>query len=273
MLKVCVAGITGWTGKSVALAVERSKVFDLTSGVSKSAAGSDIGTVLGLESKGIKVSPSVARALEKPADVLIDYTHPAIVKDNVMTALEKGVGVVIGTSGLTDDDFKDIQRQAEEYEVGVIAAGNFSLTAALAKRFALIAARYLPQWEIIDYCQGNKVDAPSGTTRELASELSSVRKCEVIVPIEEVIGSKEARGADLAGSRIHSVRLPGFVSSFETIFGLPNERLSIRHDSGSGAEPYVEGTLLAAGKVRELKGLVRGLDRLLFGDFVHLDTG
>jgi 4-hydroxy-tetrahydrodipicolinate reductase len=273
MLKICVAGITGWTGRSVALAVEKSTDFDLTAGVSKNSAGIDIGTVLGLEPKGIKVAPTVAKALEASADVLIDYTHPTIVKENVMTALKKGVAVVIGTSGLTDADYKDIQREAEEFGVGVIAAGNFSLTAALAKRFALIAARYLPQWEIIDYFHEKKVDAPSGTTRELATELASVRKSALVVPIEEIIGLKEARGADLAGSRIHSVRLPGFVASFETIFGLPNERLSIRHDAGSGAEPYVDGTLLAAKKVREVKGLVRGLDRLLFGDFVHLDTG
>ena len=273
MLKVCVAGITGWTGRSVALAVAKSTEFDLAAGVSKNSAGIDIGTVLGLEPKGVEVAPNVAKALESSVDVLIDYTHPTVVKNNVMTALEKGVAVVIGTSGLTEEDFKDIQRQAEEYELGVIAAGNFSLTAALAKRFALIAARYLPQWEIIDYCQENKVDAPSGTTRELAEQIAAIRKSEVVVPIDDVIGAKEARGADVVGSRIHSVRLPGFVSSFETIFGMPNERLSIRHDSGSGAEPYVDGTLLAAKKVGEVRGLVRGLDRLLFGDFVHLDTG
>jgi 4-hydroxy-tetrahydrodipicolinate reductase len=266
MLKVCVAGITGWTGKSVALAVYKSSEFELASGVSKRSCGIDIGKALGLEPNGIKISPTVVEALEKPVDVLIDYTHPEIVKQNALTAIHKGVAVIIGTSGLTDDDYADLEREANRHAVGVIAAGNFSLTAALAKRFALMAAKYLPQWEIIDYCQEGKVDAPSGTTRELAAHLAKVRANRVVVPIDQVIGLKEARGADLGGSRIHSVRLPGYVSSFETIFGLPNERLSIRHDSGSGAEPYVDGTLLAARKVTEIKGLVRGLDTLLFDD-------
>lgn len=268
MLKICVAGITGWTGKCVAIAVSKSTEFELCGAVSRSAAGSDIGVVLGLEPKKIKVSDTVVEALERPIDVLIDYTHPSIVKQNVLTALKKGVGVVIGTSGLSEEDFQDIEQVAKKHSIGVIASGNFSLTAALAKRFALMAAKHLPQWEIIDYSYEGKVDAPSGTTRELAAHLAKVRANRVVVPIDQVIGLKEARGAELEGSRIHSVRLPGFVLSFETIFGLPNERLSIRHDAGSGAEPYVDGTLLAARKLQDVKGVVRGLDNLLFGDVI-----
>jgi len=86
------------------------------------------------------------------------------------------------------------------------------------------------------------------------------------VPLEGIHGHKEARGATIAGVKVHSVRLPGFVVAFESIFGLPHERLSIRHDSGSGAEPYVGGTLLAAEKVQNITGLMRGLDALLFPD-------
>jgi len=85
------------------------------------------------------------------------------------------------------------------------------------------------------------------------------------VALDRIHGQPESRGADVAGTRVHAVRLPGFVIAFEAIFGLPNERLSIRHDAGSGAEPYVAGTLLAVQKVLELQGLVRGLDTLLFG--------
>ena len=128
----------------------------------------------------------------------------------------------------------------------------------------MIAAHYLPSWEIIDYASAAKIDAPSGTTRELAEELANISQNHLEVAIEQTNGPKEARGATIDGTQVHSIRLPGYVISFETIFGLPEERLSIRHDAGSGAQPYVSDTLLAARKVQEVIGLVRGLDRLLF---------
>lgn len=172
--------------------------------------------------------------------------------------------MVIGTSGLTASDYTEIAQRAEVRSLGVIAAGNFSITAALAKHFALIAAHYLPSWEIIDYASASKIDAPSGTTRELAEELASVSRNQLEVALEQTHGPKEARGATIEGTQVHSIRLPGYVIAFETLFGLPDERLSIRHDAGSGAGPYVNGTLLAVRKVLAVKGLVRGLDRLLF---------
>jgi 4-hydroxy-tetrahydrodipicolinate reductase len=147
----------------------------------------------------------------------------------------------------------------------VIAAGNFSITAALAKHFALIAAQYLPSWEIIDYASADKKDAPSGTVRELAEALSEVAKSQPGLPIEETIGSKEARGGTISGTQVHSLRLPSYVIAFEAIFGLPDERLTLRHDAGSSAAPYVGGTLLAAQRVMSTTGLIRGLDQLLFG--------
>ncbi|MGB8648514.1 MAG: dihydrodipicolinate reductase C-terminal domain-containing protein, partial [Anaerolineae bacterium] len=110
----------------------------------------------------------------------------------------------------------------------------------------------------------NKIDAPSGTTRELAEELAKISENQRAIPVEKIHGPKEARGAAIAGTQVHSIRLPGYIISFETLFGLPNERLTIRHDSGPGAEPYVAGTLLAAREVVKVTGLVRGLDTLLF---------
>jgi 4-hydroxy-tetrahydrodipicolinate reductase len=126
-----------------------------------------------------------------------------------------------------------------------------------------MAARQIPQWEIIDYGKAAKPDAPSGTAREVASRLARVRAPRVEVPVADTHGQREARGADLAGTRAHSVRLPGFVSSIEVLFGLPDERLSIRHDSGSGAGPYVGGTLLAIRRVVGFRGLRRGLDSVM----------
>src|SRR5438093_11363426 len=94
-----------------------------------------------------------------PTDVLIDYTSPDTVNAHILKALAKGVHVVVGTSGLTASDFEEIEQRAQELNLGVIAAGNFSLTAALAKHFALIAAKFLPSWEIIDYASADKIDA------------------------------------------------------------------------------------------------------------------
>jgi 4-hydroxy-tetrahydrodipicolinate reductase len=104
----------------------------------------------------------------------------------------------------------------------------------------------------------------SGSTLELAEELSKIRKNHIEVPLERTHGHRDARGASISSTQVHSVRLPSYVISFETIFGLPEERLTIRHDSGSGAMPDVGGTLLAVRKVMTTTGLVRGLDRLLF---------
>jgi 4-hydroxy-tetrahydrodipicolinate reductase len=265
-VRICVAGVTGWTGSAVARAVLASTDYTLVGAVARRAAGTDVGSALGGDPMGVSIAASVAEALEADCEVLIDYTHPSAVKENVETAIAMGVSCVIGTSGLTADDYADIDRKARDGGVGVIAAGNFSLTAALAKHFAGIAARHIPHWEIIDYSHGSKPDVPSGTANELADFLGDVAKNEILHPIDEILGPKEARGASIGGSQVHSVRLPSFTLSFETVFGLPNERLSIRHDAGSGAEPYVNGTLLAAGQAAATTGVVRGLDTLLFGD-------
>jgi 4-hydroxy-tetrahydrodipicolinate reductase len=104
---------------------------------------------------------------------------------------------------------------------------------------------------------------PSGTARELAERLGEVRRPAIGRPVAEILGPQEARGADVAGTQVHSVRLPSFVVSTEVVFGLPDERLTIRHDAGSSAEPYVAGTLIAARTAPGRVGLTRGLDTLL----------
>jgi 4-hydroxy-tetrahydrodipicolinate reductase len=133
----------------------------------------------------------------------------------------------------------------------------------LLQRFAEAAARLIPHWEIVDYAHDDKRDAPSGTARELAARLSKVRQPAATVPLDQTIGERDARGATLAGSQVHSVRLPGYVISAEVIFGMPDQRLTIRHDSGTSARPYVDGALLAIRKVSTLTGVHRGLDAVL----------
>jgi 4-hydroxy-tetrahydrodipicolinate reductase len=263
-IRVCVAGATGWTGSLLTKTLLGLPEFELTGAIARQTAGQDIGEVLGLGPAGLSVSASLDEALRRPADVLVDYTKPDSVKARTLEALDRGLRVVIGTSGLTAADFEEIDRKATQLKLGVIAAGNFSVTAALAKHFALYAAQHMPSWEILDYADSHKPDAPSGTVRELAEEMAAVAENCLGLPIEETQGAKEARGAMIGGTPVHSIRLPSYVIAFETIFGLPDERLTIRHDAGLGAGPYVAGTLLSLREVMRTTGLVRGLDRLLF---------
>ena len=248
-LRVCVAGVKGWTGSAVADAVEVADDLELVAGVSRSDPSS---------------FSTVEEALDSaPADVLVDYTHADAVKTHVLEALDRRVAVVVGSSGLSAADYEEIDAQAREQEVGVIAAGNFSVTAALLLRFAEDAARHLPSWEVIDYSSLGKPDAPSGTSRELAERLEGVASPTVAVPVEETLGAREARGATVGTTQVHSLRLPSFSVSTEILFAGEDERLSIRHDAGSTPAPYVAGTLLAIRAVPELIGVTRGLDQLL----------
>ena len=263
-LTVCVAGATGWTGTALVRGVLKAPDLGFGSAVSRSAAGRDLGEALGGEPLGVPVHARVADALDG-IDVLVDYTSPTAVKGNVMTAIESGVAVVIGTSGLTAGDFAEIDAAARARSVGAVAAGNFSLTAAMFQAAALLAARHLPAWEVIDYASATKPDAPSGTARELAERLGEVRPPAVGRALDELIGPREARGATVDGTQVHSVRLPSFVVSTEVVFGLPDERLTIRHDAGGTPEPYVAGTLIAVRSAPALVGLTRGLDTLLLG--------
>ena len=263
-LRLCIAGATGWTGSAVAAGVRDAADLSLGSAVSRSAAGRDLGEALDGPALEVPVYATVGEALDE-IDVLVDYTSVEVVKANALTAIAAGVAVVIGTSGLTADDFAEIDRTARDRDVGVVAAGNFSLTAAMAQAAALLAARHLPHWEIVDYADATKADVPSGTARELAERLGEVGRPRLGRAIDELHGPREARGASVGGAQVHSVRLPSFTVSTEVVFGLPDERLSIRHDAGGSAQPYVGGTLLAARAAPDLVGLVRGLDTLLLG--------
>lgn len=262
MVKVCLAGATGWTGSALAPALMADTGFSLVSAVARSAAGRDLGQVLEGNAWGVPVLATVAEALAG-VDVLIDYTSHATVFDHIMTAVDRGIHAIVGSSGLTAGDYARIDEAARAKGVGVIAAGNFALTAALAQAAALLAARHLPSWEVIDYASAAKPDVPSGTARELAERLSAVHAPEVGVPAADIAGPREALGADVDGTRVHSVRLPGYSVGTDAVFGLPDERLVIRFEAGSSAVPYVFGTLIAARAVTSRVGLTRGLDSLL----------
>jgi len=265
-IKVCVAGCSGWTGAELVKAMlhhEAPQSLKLVSAVARKLADSH-GKIPDTD---IPVFATVEQALKfSQVDVLVDYTHPTAVKGHALQAISHGVNVVIGTSGLKASDYADIEAKAVEHKVGVIAAGNFSVTAALMKHCALQAAQHVKEFEVFDYAYSKKPDVPSGTARELAESLSKVQKPEIAKPIDSIIGPKEARGASIEGVQVHSIRLPSYVLACEVVFGKEDERLTIRHDAGSSAKPYVSGTLIAIQRVVNLKGqLVRGLDTLLFG--------
>ena len=223
-------------------------------------------TAIGGPPAGVTVVATLADALRAPSDVVVDYTTPQLVKENVLLALSLGRHVVVGTSGLSVADYRDIDQAARAAKRGVIAAGNFSITATLLKRFALEAARYVPDVEVIDYASASKPDVPSGTARELAEELARIDRKPTAKPVAELFGPRETRGAAIGETtpvQVHSLRLPSYVIACEAIFGAPDERLTIRHDAGASAAPYVAGTLLAVRRVADAQGLRRGLDTVL----------
>jgi 4-hydroxy-tetrahydrodipicolinate reductase len=168
MTRIVIAGATGWVGRALVQAVNAAEDLTLAGAVSRSAAGRDAGEAAGIGPIGVAVSPTLEEALSVPSDVVIDYTKPGAVKAHALLALEKGRHVVIGTSGLSAADYEEIDAAARSAGCGVLAAGNFSITATLLRRFALEAARYVPDVEIIDYASPAKADTPSGTGRELA---------------------------------------------------------------------------------------------------------
>ena len=262
-IKVCVAGATGWAGSELARGIFKTDDIELVAAIARRDAGKQLGEVIGVQGLSAPVFATAEEALQTRPDVLVEYTKPDSAKHHALTALKHGVHVVIGTSGLTNEDYEEIGRVANEVQRGALAVGNFALTAVLLQKFAEMAAKYIPHWEVIDYAHADKKDAPSGTARELANRLAKVGEAKLDVALEQVQGPRESRGARMQGTQVHSVRLPGYVISVEAIFGMPDQKLTIRHDSGTSAEPYVGGALLAIREVGKLVGLHRGLDSVM----------
>jgi 4-hydroxy-tetrahydrodipicolinate reductase len=263
MITVCLAGATGWAGSELARSIAKEPDLSLVTAVSRRHAGSTLGDVLAEPKLHAPIFFSAAEALTTPCQVFVEYTKPESAKSNILAAIDRGAHVVVGTSGLSEDDYREIDKAARDNNRGVLACGNFALTVVLLQKFSEMAAKYISQWEVIDYAHDDKVDAPSGTARELAVKLSKVRSSKLTVPLDRTVGLKETRGGTVSGTQIHSIRLPGFVISAEVIFGMPDQKLTIRHDAGNSARPYVDGALLAIRKVSTLVGVHRGLDSVL----------
>jgi 4-hydroxy-tetrahydrodipicolinate reductase len=262
-LRVCIAGATGWAGSALSRGIFEAADMELVSAISRSHAGKILGDVIGMEGLTTPIFGNVEKALETSPDVFVEYTKPDAAKLHVLSALKSSAHAVVGTSGLSNEDYAEIHGVAQEVNRGVLAVGNFALTVVLLQKFAEMAAKYIPHWEIVDYAHAEKRDVPSGTARELANRLSEIRESRLEVPVDQVEGPRETRGARLQGTQVHSVRLPGYVISIDAIFGMPDQKLILRHESGSSAEPYVNGALLAIREVRQLVGLHCGLDSVM----------
>lgn len=264
-MKVVVSGAGGKMGREVVRAVHGAEDMELVGAVDPLWAGKDAGELAGLGDLGVPVYATVSEAFANTqADRMVDFTTPDAVFDNVMAALDLDRRVVFGTTGLDEERLSQIDERARERGLGVIHAPNFAIGAVLMMRFAAEASRFFDQVEIIELHHDQKKDAPSGTAIKTAELIAEARKPRgEIAAVAETEVVSGARGGDVKGVQVHSVRLPGLVAHQEVLLGLPGQTLTIRHDSFDRAS-FMPGVLLALRKVGEITGLVYGLERLLF---------
>ena len=253
MIKVLVNGALGRMGRTVVEAVKADSELELVGAVDAFTGEVD----------GMKVETNLDAALKKfSPDVMVDFTRPNVVFQNVMTALASKVSPVVGTTGLSDEAKEKIRAAAEANDTPAFIAPNFALGAVLMMLISQKVAKYMPDVEIIELHHDKKLDAPSGTAELTAKLISEVRPSHKQGHPEEEERLPHVRGADFDGIKIHSVRLPGYVAHQEVIFGGLGQTLTIRHDS-IGRDSFMPGVVLACKKVRGLKGLTIGLDKIL----------
>ncbi len=264
-IRVAVVGAVGRMGREVIRAVHEAPGLELVAAIDTQKEGQDAGELAGIGTLNVSIQTDLQFALEwSGAEVLVDFTLPDSVFANILIALEMGVAPVVGTTGLSTEQLEEIDSLARDKGLGVFVAPNFAIGAVLMMEFAAQAAKYMPDVEIIELHHEKKIDSPSGTAILTAQKIAQARATAPTSlphnPIEKVPG---ARGATLGEVPIHSVRLQGFVASQEVIFGGLGQTLTLRHDSQDRSS-FMPGVVLAAQRVRQLEGLVIGLEKLLF---------
>jgi len=260
MIRVAVAGAAGRMGREVVRAITSQSDMRLAAAYDPSCVGQDAGEVAGIGTSGVVIANLSAETLRRDlADVLVDFTTAAGAISRLRTAVENGVRVVSGTTGLAPKELEELAAFAEERRVGLVYAPNFSIGAVLMMHFAAIAAQYLPHAEIIELHHDRKLDAPSGTAAMTAERIAASRSAKPDLASSE---APAARGDTARGVPIHSVRLPGLVAHQEVLFGGQGQLLTIRHDSYDRTS-FMPGVLLATRRVIDLSSPVVGLDRLL----------
>lgn len=262
-IKVLVVGACGKMGQEVVKAVLDDPGLTLASVVDVRNPDKDMGPIIGREALGVVVRSDLATAisLDKP-QVMVDFTTPMTVMDNLRVALQAKVHAVVGTTGLTPENLQEIAERCSANGANVLIAPNFAIGALLMMRFAAEAAKYLPQVEIIELHHDQKLDAPSGTSIKTAEMILKGRGelCQKAIGEEKIKG---VRGGEIGGIHLHSIRLPGFIAHQEVIFGGPGQILTVRHDSIS-RESFMPGVVFAVKKIGDRPGLTYGLDELLF---------
>ncbi|WP_047152601.1 4-hydroxy-tetrahydrodipicolinate reductase [Aneurinibacillus tyrosinisolvens] len=262
-IRVAVAGPRGRMGSEAVKMIMGDETMQLVCGIDPKYDGENIGEVLGLPGLSVPFVPDVRQALDTHMpDVLVDFTTPQVVKENMVAAIERGVRPVVGTTGFTPSDIEELDKLCHLHNVGAIIAPNFAIGAVLMMKFAREAAKYMPDVEIIEQHHDRKLDAPSGTAVKTAEMIQEARNERRQGHPEEEETIEGARGAYYNGFRIHSVRLPGLVAHQEVIFGAVGQTLTIRHDS-INRESFMPGVNLAIKKVMDYKGLLYGLENVM----------
>jgi 4-hydroxy-tetrahydrodipicolinate reductase len=262
VIRVGVIGATGRMGQVVCRTVVEAPDLTLAAAVDRSRTGESIGPLIGHPTLDVPLTDELDRLLEAEVEVAIDFTHPDVVMDDVRWCVEHAINVVVGTTGVTEADLDEIRRLLAEEgdESNVIVAPNFALGAVLMQRFAAMAARLFPAAEVIELHHDAKADAPSGTALATARRIAEARADRYRAADGEIV--EGARGGDVEGVHVHSVRLPGLVAHQEVIFGAPGQTLTIRHDSVDRSS-FMPGLLLAVRTISTRPGLTVGLEPLL----------
>src|SRR6201991_3289199 len=242
-MRVGVLGAKGKVGATMVLAVEAADDLTFTAGV-------DAGDPLSLFT-------------DSQTEVVIDFTHPDVVMDNLKFLIDNGIHAVVGTTGFTDKRLSQVEAWLEESRTtAVLIAPNFAIGAVLSMHFAKQAARFFESAEVIELHHPHKADAPSGTVARTARLIAEARKGLPPNPDATSTGLDGARGANVDGIPVHSIRLAGLVAHQEILFGTQGETLTIRHDSMDRTS-FVPGVLLAVRRVHEHPGLTVGIEPLL----------
>jgi len=263
MIRVLVCGAYGQMGREVLKAIHKDDQLTIIGAVDIRSDFADVGDLIGVGKIGVTVGNDLQTVInETKPQVMVDFTSPAAVMNNIRIAINNGVCPVVGTTGLTEQDIEEVRTLVAKTKVNAIIAPNFSIGAVLLMRLAQEAAKYLPHVEIIEMHHDKKLDAPSGTalrTAQLIAEQRGILRQGHPDEKEKLTG---VRGGELAGIRLHSVRLPGLVAHQEVIFGGLGQILSIRHDSIS-RESFMPGVILACKRVLTIDGFVYGLEHLI----------
>ena len=262
MIRIGVLGAAGRMGQQVALAVEDDPELALVAAIDPAGGGQKIGPLIGRPDNGVTISEELDTVLQAEAEVVVDFTQPATVMENIGWAIDHAIHIVVGTTGITAENLGEIEYALDKEggESNVIVAPNFAIGAVLMQQFAAEAARFFPAVEIIELHHDGKLDAPSGTALDTAMRLTKARGEAWAGPDAESMSG--VRGGDLDGIRVHSVRLPGLVAHQEIIFGGPGQTLTIRHDSLDRGS-FMPGVLLAIKEIHRFPGLTVGLEPLL----------